>query len=371
MNFIKKILFGISQRFKNFRIYLKEHRWAKVALIIAIIVVAFGVVQAVATSQQNAKKQAKINEEAAAAIKQDSKVKLGTYDTEQLELRKKYGRPKKGFAWDADGNPVGRGDMKMTPEDVAYAYMQAASKLDFQQVEKYTSHSSLTKYMNRYYSGKDSEFTSADDFRSGVFQDALKSVQNLGVMGSVKYASNKTIITFKVKSIDLSYKDFWRVDKDKIFSDLYNTKSKENDRTKNNLYLYKYIMNYYDDGKPAMTTSRVALTLEKTQASGWLVTNDTALSALAQFPDNDPNNGPLGLIQSEFETYYDDKENTWNQNSGNSDGTTTAQDAETAAQPSASDLEAENEANGGKTTTTFDGNTGYSGDSTYKANPWK
>lgn len=369
---MKRIWFNIKKRFKSFRLYLKQHRGARIMLIIGTIILIFGIIQFVAGQQQQAKKQAKIDREAAAEIKKNNgsdDASLGTYDAEQLELRKKYGTPPKGMALDSDGNYIARGDMKMSAENVAYAYMQAVSKVDFKQVEKYASSSKVIKYSNRYNSGKDSEYSAADDFRFYVYKDVLKSIQNLGVKDSVHYANNKVIITFKVKSIDLSYKDFWRPDKDTIFADLYSTKTKENDRAKISRYLYSYLKSYYDSEKVATYTDTISLTLQKTQASGWLVTDDSSVSNLGQYTDNDPNNGPIGIIQSEFESYYDEQQNSWN-NDGTTDNTKT-----TDADASQSQENATSDSSSATTTSGRDQNfenlEGYTGDSDdYVANPF-
>lgn len=322
----------IKGTFSSIREYYKNHKKMKWFSILVGIIIILGLMQFVAHKNEQAKIQAELDKEASEATKIEKQKQMSQLDEEQMRLIEKYGPldDKPGFIYDSDGTLKAVGDKKMKPEDVAYTYMQGLTKLDFSQVEKYAYPSKVIKTFNNLFDSK-GEYSAQTKFKSDVYKNVLKNMQAVEIVDYIKSANNKYVYTFKVKIPDLSYKTFWEKDKDKIFSDLLETTVREKDKDKIKDYLYSYIADYYN-GKPVMKTTEAKIILEKTQASGWVVTNDAEVDALAKYPGNDVNNGPLGTILTEFETYYQELEGvkpSYNTNNINKDEEVTGKDVNT------------------------------------------
>lgn len=338
MDKIKDIWFAIIDKFKDILDYFKEHKKARIVAIIVLVIVALGVFQTVKKAQETAKKNAVIakqaEEDAKVATDNESeetdtsgKTSVETdFDLSQKNLIAKYGKPKDGYYWDDDGNLVARGDKNKKASDVGRLYMQSVSKLDAKQLEKYAFNSAVLKTFNKFYSS-DSDYTDQDLFKISTYKTVMKSIQVTGVADTISYASDKMVITYNVKYIDLSYRGFWTKDKDKLFSNMLETTLAEQDKTKIKKYLYDYINNYYNSESVSYKEGQISITLQKSQTAGWLVTNDKIVDSLGKFDDDSVENSPVGEILTEFEDYYDSKEGqkpTWkntNINDGNSSGT--------------------------------------------------
>lgn len=297
----------IKYRFNITREYLKEHKKVKWFIIFVIFIIGAGLGQSYLKAQEQKKLQAEIDKEASMAMKKTEEKELSTMDEEQIALENKFGKAPKGMIWRDDGQLRAVGDPDKKPEDVARLYMQAVTKLNFEQVEKYAYPSQVIKTFNRLYS-EEAEYSATQQFRADVYKEVLKNMEVIGIEDYITTANNKVVYTFNVRVIDLSYKTFWQKDKDKIFADLKETTTRERDREKTRLYLYDYVGAYYKD-KPSYKTTQVKLILQKSKKNGWVVVNDAEVDALGKYPDNDIANGPVGIIQDEFETWYQKIEN--------------------------------------------------------------
>lgn len=335
MDKLKDLWFAFTDKLVDIKDYLKEHKKVRILVIVLAVFVGIGVFQTVQKSREEAQKNAEIAKQAEEDAKEatnneedaeesgKTQVEID-FDTNQKNLIKKYGEAKKGYYWDDDGNLVARGDTDKKARDVGRLYMQSVSKLDAKQLEKFAYPSTVLKTFDKFYS-KDTDYSNSDLFKINTYKEVMKSIQVIGVSDTISYASNKMVITYDVRYLDLSYRGFWTKDKDKLFSDMLETTLAEQDKSKIKSYLYDYVLKYYKSETPSYRDGQVTLTLQKSQTAGWLVTNDKTLDSLGKFDDNSVDNSPVGQILTEFENYYDDKEGakpTWsggNINDNNSD----------------------------------------------------
>lgn len=297
----------VKERFNSFRKYLKEHKKARIALIVVSVIIAIGGLQAYSNAQERAKVQAELDKEASEAVEVQEQEEMSVLDEEQYTLQQKFGDPGQGYAWTDDGEKRAQGDTNLKPEDVAYRYMQGLTKLQFDQVEKYAYPSTIIASFERLFDSK-GEYDSTVQFKGAVWKQVLSSMEILGIDNVITTANNKMVYTFNIRVLDLSYKTFWQEDKDKIFEDLKETTVREGDQTKIRNYLYDYVTTYYQSENPEMRTSKVNIILEKTQASGWIVVQDAEINALAQYADDDINAGVVGKIIEEFQDWYQEIE---------------------------------------------------------------
>ena len=333
MDKLKDTWYKFVDKLVDLKDYLKEHKKIRFLVIIASIIVLVGIFQSIKQSQETAKK----NHEIELQAEQDAKQQSSSYDDDsnkpsveadfdlsQKNLIKKYGKPKSGYYWDDDGNLVARGDFSKKGSDVARLYMQSVSKLDAKQLEKYAFNSEVLKTFNKFFSD-DTEYTDSDLFKVNTYKAVMKSIQVTGIEDTINYASNKMVVTYNVKYIDLSYRGFWTKDKDKLFGNMLETTLAEQNKTKIKKYLYGYVDNYYNSDNVSYTTGKVSLTLQKSQTAGWLVTNDKIVDGLGKFEDDSTENSPVGEIINQFEEYYDTKEGakpSWNNTNINDDNDT-------------------------------------------------
>ena len=91
------------------------------------------------------------------------------------------------------------------------------------------------------------------------------------------------VCTLTVSVLDLSDKDFWTADKDKIFEQLRVYRETEEDSVKLNQYVYDYILDAYTQGKIAKKSYTVDLVVSKENGGGWLVTGDKELCAILEY----------------------------------------------------------------------------------------
>lgn len=308
----------LVDKFLDFKDYLHDHKKARILFWIAVVFVGIGVVQGYQAHQKAVARNEAINRKAEQrAAKYASKPAnndasgkpqtVANFDSDQKELIQKYGKAKKGYIWDQDGNLVAFGDKSMKARDVGRVFMQAVSKLDAIQMQKYAYPSTISNNLDKYYNS-DEEYSDSDTFKMDTYKQALKSLQVLGTEDEIPTANNKLVITYKCRYLDLSYKDFWRKDKDKLFNDMQKTTDREHDQQKIMNYLYRYIDNYYQNGHPSMTDGDITIVLQKSAYAGWIVTNDSAVDNIGKFEDDDPENSAASVIEDEFESWYDNQE---------------------------------------------------------------
>ncbi|PGF05116.1 hypothetical protein [Bacillus toyonensis] len=259
--------------------WIMEHK--KTTLAIAGVVI-IGIISYNAVADRQAQKEAEVSAEKSA--KQEN-VK-SDFDIEQEKLVKKHGAPKKGFRWTDDGKLQAIGDKGMTSEDVIYAYVRGLSTLDFSNAQRYSYKTDVVKSYQGFYEAEQ-DFTYNKNFQKGMYKQVLLSLRPNKIEDTALFADYKTSITMNIELLDLSNKDFWLKDKDKIFQDLKKYKVNERDTTKMKDYLFNYVLSYYSGEKPKTRNVKVNFVMQQTMDGSWLVTNDAELDALAKYQDGE------------------------------------------------------------------------------------
>ena len=270
--------------------FLEKHQ-KKIVISLGIAVVVILVKGGV--SRYNASKQVseddyvnQLLQEANSGVSSDS-------DSDSLlmqmqgELNKNYGKLPEGFIWDTDGSVLSLGDKSMTAEDVVYAYFRGLSTLDISTVERYSRDSSVVQTYSDYFDDKNKNTDYMDQFIRNMYKQCLLSLQIKGIENQAIFADNKQVFTVKADMLDLTDKDFWRVDQNEIYKNLYLYDSDESDSTKSDIYLYDYILNYYKSDLAGLRSVTFDVTLQKYPDldSGWLVSIDTDVNDACQYKD--------------------------------------------------------------------------------------
>lgn len=214
----------------------------------------------------------------------NDKIVLTEEQKKQVKILKKYGTPPEGFEYDEDGTLLSLGDPTISAEDTAYAFLRALTVLDFETVERYSRKSSVVKKYKSYYD-KDSDYST--QFKRKFYKEALKSIQIDKVVDNSIFTESTKIYTFQVSCLDLSDKDFWKDDANKIFNELYKYYRYESDSTKAKNYIYEYILKWYSRDKAPRTTMQIDLTLTQVSGGGWVVTDDQDIDTYCQYRDGE------------------------------------------------------------------------------------
>lgn len=211
---------------------------------------------------------------------------LSNSEIEQNAFIKAWGDPPDGFRWKDDGTLTAVSSDKLTSEDVIWSYLMGLSKLDFSTVQKYSSHSLVESTYSGYFS--DSNLGSSSyysQFLRKEYKYALTSIEVESVGNTAVFADGTSIVTVKLKILDLTDKDFWQVDKDEIFNKLKSVYTSEKDTAKAQQYVYDYIYSAYEDNKVGKRDITIELKLDKVSLGGWLVSDDTDLNSALKYED--------------------------------------------------------------------------------------
>lgn len=205
----------------------------------------------------------------------------------QEDLESTYGKAPDGFIYDYDGTLISLGDKDMTAEEVVYAYFRGLSSLDISTVERYSRGSKVVASYSEYFDSSNTDKDYMDQFMRDLYKESLLSLQVVGIDNQTVFAGYKKSFTVRVKMLDLTDKDFWVKDKEKIYDTLYLYSSSENDSTKSEIYLYDYISSYYKSDKAKLREVTFDITLEKFADldSGWLVSIDTDVDSACSYKD--------------------------------------------------------------------------------------
>lgn len=219
----------------------------------------------------------------------------------QEKLTKKFGKCDEGFIWDESGEQLALGDKSMSGEDVVYVYLQSLSKLDLANAKKYSRKTDVVKrYTSFYEDKKTTDF--AEQFKRNMYSEVLKSLQIKKVESTATLESNKQVYTVKASIIDITNKDFWKNDRDKIYKTMSKYKFDQGDSTKCDTYLYDYIIGYYQKPTAIRTNISFDITVEKFADldTGWLVSTDMDLDNACTYKDG---KGVLTYIKEEYKQY--------------------------------------------------------------------
>lgn len=198
----------------------------------------------------------------------------------QAKLREKYGEPPEGFEWDALGNLVATtGDDSLSCEDVVYTYLRSLSILDFATALRYAEKSTVADTYTQYYSDVTAEI--ADyyrDFLRKQYKMALTTLEIENISSSALMPDGSQYVSVDLNVMDLTNKDFWLEEKDKIFDTMYTYDITETDGTKMEQYVYDYIYDAYERGLVGKKKITIELVVSKGNGEGWLISNDGELS---------------------------------------------------------------------------------------------
>lgn len=207
--------------------------------------------------------------------------------TAQDSLRKKFGTPPEGFIWDYDGSPLSLGDKNLEAEEVLFRYLQAISMLNFDSAQFYSRDAKVVETYAGFFDKNNPNLSYEDDFIRNMYKEGILSLEVQGVEDTAVFADDKMVFTVKASVLDLTDKDFWVKDRDKLFKDMYQYDEAESDTAKYEMYLYNYIINHYKsaNSKKRVVIFDVAVERYPDLDSGWLVSIDSELDTILQYTD--------------------------------------------------------------------------------------
>lgn len=214
------------------------------------------------------------------------KIYLTQFEEDQKRLIQRYGDPGDGYYWSDEGKRMALGDQNLTEREVATTFLRSVATLDFATAQKYAYRDQVLRTVNQYFDS-DAEFTYDESFKKAMYQEVLLSLEVVGIESQATFADDKANLTVKVKLLDLSNKDFWQVDSDEIYKNLYQYKRNESDSTKARNYLYDYVLNYWKSEEAQKKEVTINLVLTRTGDGGWLVSQDTDLDNYAKYADGE------------------------------------------------------------------------------------
>lgn len=295
--------------FSRIREFLYNHM--KLAIVVVIVVVLGLFIKGYIVDANIKKQQAEEAERLAEKSKKEEEESTNNNTPESIdlvllemqpELEAKYGKVPEGYLWDSDGSLFSLGDRDMTSEEVVYAYLRALQTLDMSGVKKYSRSSKVLNTYEGYFDSSDPDTDYADSFIRKMYKDCLLSIQVEGIQNTSIFTENKQVFTVEASMLDLSSKDFWLDDKLEIYQNLYMYKRTESDSVKSDMYLYDYILNYYESPDAARKKVKFDLTVQKYPDlnTGWLISIDTDVDLACKYTDGN-------LVISYIMEQYDDE----------------------------------------------------------------
>lgn len=269
--------------------FIKEHKKVSIAVGVVLVLIIF--IRGGISARNEKLKQ----EEADALTKQLlEEANQGATDEEdsllmqmQPELVKSFGKVPDGFIWESDGTLLSLGDKSMSAEEVVYSYFRGLASLDISTVERYSRDSKVVESYSTYFDSKNKNTDYMDQFLRNMYKECLLSLQIQGIDSNAVFAANKQVFTVKAKMLDLTNKDFWKKDEMEIYKNLYLYDQDESDTTKSDMYLYSYILDYYESGEALLRDVTFDITVEKYPDldSGWLVSIDNDVDDACSYKD--------------------------------------------------------------------------------------
>ena len=272
--------------------------WVKIGLgILIFIILIFGIR---ACNANKKAKEADIN--IIETTEEQGKKEKTEYEEEQYRLLKRFGDPGEGYRWSDDGTRMALGDPNLSETEVAYTFLRSLSTLDFATAQKYAFKDKVLSTVNLYFAD-DADFTYDESFKKAMYQEVLLSLEPITVKSSATFADKRANITMNVKLLDLSNKDFWKEDKDEIYSNLISYSKTEQDTTKARNYLYDYVLSYWRSEGALKKEVQLNLVLTQTPEGGWLVRVDTDLDNYAKYSDGET---VINNILTSYQDYLSD-----------------------------------------------------------------
>lgn len=255
----------------------------KIIAIVVIIIAIFLIRGCTSSLSEQRQRQEAIDRANELEQQQASEAELDSYASEdaylltvQDELIKSYGKLPEGYLWGLEGELLSLGDKNMSAEEVVYAYLNGIRTLDLSIAQKYSRNSMVIESYEGYFDSKNLATDYFDSFMRNMYKTALLSIQIEGIDDTAVFAENKQVFTVKAKMLDLTKKDFWEKDKQEIYETLYMYSADENDSTKSEMYLYDYVLKYYESEDAPLRDVSFNLTVERYPDldTGWLVSID-------------------------------------------------------------------------------------------------
>lgn len=241
---------------------------------------------AIATAVSSHNKQKEIDERIAAeqarlaaaeANSMDNEDEMSEEEEEKQMLIKLYGEPPEGFMWNDEGELYAISDENKTAEEVVYTYIRSLSIQDFSSAQKCARKSTIARSYSKFFEdATDANYYSL--FLRKQYKFAITSIEILGVDDSAVFADGTTMVTMKLKVLDLTNKDFWQSKKDEIYKVLRTYRQTETDSVKADQYLYDFIYSSYENGLVGKKDITVSFKLVKKYGSGWLIEDDSELN---------------------------------------------------------------------------------------------
>ena len=262
----------------------------KPKIILICVVVFIGMLIAANAHAKNKEAQntgsSSVVEEEDTGDEEEPVEELSDAEAEQQSFIKEWGTPPEGFRWDEEKNLVPVSDKSLTDEEVISNYLRALSTLNMETVQKYAYNSAILDAYTSYFSEDASEDYTIQ-FQRQILSKSLQSLEVEGIENKAVFANGRRIVTVKIKVMDLSYKDFWKDDQDKVYNDLRTCLSGESDNVKAQKYVYDLILNYFKKDNPDVKykETSVDIVLDKVSFGGWTVTDDTSLDMLCEYKD--------------------------------------------------------------------------------------
>lgn len=253
-----------------------------ILIVLGIIVLLFGVRACNKLIHSGDKDKT----EEPAQRRQKSDVVLTAFEEEQKRLIRKFGEAGDGYYWSEEGTRLALGDQNLSEEEVVRTFLRSLSTLDFATAQKYAYKDQVLKTLNAYYNA-DAEFTYSESFKKGMYQQFLLSLEVESIESQATFADDKSNVTVRIKALDLSNKDFWKPDSDELMKGIFAFRKTEADSTKARNFLYEYVTNYWKSESSQKKAVTINLTLMKTGAGGWLVTNDKDLDNYAKYSEGE------------------------------------------------------------------------------------
>lgn len=214
----------------------------------------------------------------------DNTQSLSQAELQQQSFVEEWGIPPEGFRWNNKGELVATSSESLTNEEVLWSYLRALSILDFSTVEKYSYISMVDSTYLSYFSG--SSVGNASYYKQFIrkaYKYALTTLEVDSIGDMAVFSDGTCIATVKLKVLDLTDKDFWKVDENKIYETLKSYYEVEDDSAKAEQYIYDYIYEAYEKGLVDKRDVTIEIKLDKVNLGGWLVSDDTDLDMILRY----------------------------------------------------------------------------------------
>ena len=263
----------------------------KVGLVIAVIIALIIMLLSAAKNRAEQKRATQealdsmnAQSQSTESVAVEAEEELSESEMHQRALEEIYGEAPQGFRWGDDGTPIPVSDEGLTDEEVGWQYLRALSMLDMETAQKYAYTSSI---IPRYHDlfDKDASKSYYTQFQRKIFTKSLLAMQIDSLDTKGVFATGRRVCTFTVTVLDLSYKDFWKEDKDAFFTELNTYMAGENDSTKGQQFVFDKILEFYESGDCPTKTTQVDIVMDKVVNGGWLISDDNELRMLCEYKD--------------------------------------------------------------------------------------